>query len=93
LSREKGLNPFTDEIRDFLSGKPEKLFAHTLPSSKQSHFDRTKAIWIVSGLQDALECGTLSHRHAEAIMRTRLLLETTNTIAKYLIDQLLITLA
>jgi hypothetical protein len=43
-------------------------------------------------LQNAVLNGTLSTRHAKNIRETRLLLETTNTIAKYLIDKLLISL-
>ncbi len=64
----------------------------TLAPSKELKFTRDDALWIVQGLQDALECGKLPVRHAKKVLQTRLQLETTNTIAKYLIDQLLISL-
>lgn len=64
----------------------------TLAPSKESKFTRDDALWIVQGLQDALECGKIPVRHTKKVLQTRLQLETTNTIAKYLIDQLLISL-
>lgn len=64
----------------------------TLAPSKESKFTRDDALWIVQGLQDAVECGKLATKHAKNILTTRIQLETTNTIAKYLIDQLLISL-
>jgi len=88
-----GINPHQDAINAYISGDPEPLFSLTLPSSKESKFSREDALWIVQGLQDALECGRLSPRYARHISDTRVYLETTNTIAKYLIDQLLITLS
>jgi hypothetical protein len=71
----------------------ESLFSLTLAPSRESGFDREDALWIVQGLQDAIECGKLSVRHAKKVAETRVFLETTNTIAKYLIDQLLISLS
>jgi hypothetical protein len=47
---------------------------------------------VVTWLQNAILNGTLSPRNAQYIRETRLALETTNTIAKYLIDKLLIEL-
>lgn len=89
----RGENPMQWAIDDFLTGKPETLFKITLAPSKESKFTRSDALWIVTGLQDALECGRIPVRHAKSILKTRFYLETTNTIAKYLIDQLLITLS
>lgn len=87
------INPHQSAVDSYVAGNPEPLFALTLAPSKISKFSRDDALWVVQGLQDALECGTLSTRHARRISDTRVLLETTNTIAKYLIDQLLISLA
>jgi|GEM_PF-977541 len=86
-------NPHQSAVDAYVSGNPEPLFALTLAPSKESKFGRDDALWIVQGLQDAIEYGTLSTRHARRISETRVLLETTNTIAKYLIDQLLISLS
>ena len=86
-------NPLQAAVDDFVNGRPETLFTLTLAPSKESGFDREDALWIVTGLQDAIECGKLPVRCVQAVAQTRLALETTNTIAKYLIDQLLITLA
>ena len=88
-----GINPHQDAVDAYVAGNPEPLFGLTLVSSKEAKFTREDALWIIQGLQDAIECGTLSPRHARQISDTRVLLETTNTIAKYLIDQLLISLA
>lgn len=88
-----GTNPHQDAVNAYVAGNPEPLFSLTLVSSKEAKFTREDALWVVQGLQDAIECGTLSPRHARQISDTRVLLETTNTIAKYLIDQLLISLA
>lgn len=65
----------------------------TLAPSKESRFTREDALWIVQGLQDAIECGKLPLRHVKKLSETRLQLETTNTIAKYLIDQLIISIS
>ena len=86
-------NPLQAQIDEFLRGKSESLFSLTLAPSRESGFDREDALWIVQGLQDAIECGKLSVRHAKKVGETRIFLETTNTIAKYLIDQLLISLS
>ncbi len=88
-----GVNPHQDAIDAYVSGDVEPLFALTLAPSKESKFGRDNALWVIRGLQEAIECGTLSTRHARRIQETRVLLETTNTIAKYLIDQLLISLS
>lgn len=64
----------------------------TLAPSKESKFTRDDALWIIQGLQDAIECGKLPVKHAKSIITARLQLETTNTIAKYLVDQLLISI-
>jgi len=88
-----GINPHQDAVNAYVAGNPEPLFGLTLVSSKEAKFTRDDALWVIQGLQDAIECGTLSPRHARQISDTRVLLETTNTIAKYLIDQLLISLA
>lgn len=92
-SSKWGENPHQMAIDDYVVGNPEPLFALTLAPSKESKFSRDDALWVVQGLQDAITCGRLSTRHARLISDTRVLLETTNTIAKYLIDQLLISLA
>lgn len=89
----RGVNPLQEEIDAYVAGRPEKLFQKTLAPSKESKFSREDALWIISGLQDAIECGKLPVRHAKKVSETRIQLETTNTIAKYLIDQLLISLA
>ncbi|MFA6080108.1 MAG: hypothetical protein WC753_01345 [Candidatus Gracilibacteria bacterium] len=81
-------NPLESAIENFLSGQPEALFALTLGKD----FKKEQALWVITGLQNAVLNGTLSTRHAKNIRETRLLLETTNTIAKYLIDKLLISL-
>lgn len=65
----------------------------TLAPSKESKFAREDALWVVQGLQDAIEYGRLPVRHAKKLLETRLQLENTNTIAKYLIDQLIISLS
>jgi hypothetical protein len=65
----------------------------TLASSKEYKFSREDALCVLQGLQDAIECGTLPVRYAKNIRETRIKLETTNTIAKYLIDQLIITIS
>jgi hypothetical protein len=91
-STQWGTNPHQEAIDAYVSGDVEPLFAMTLAPSKESKFTRDDALWVVRGLQEAIECGTLSPRHAQRISETRVLLETTNTIAKYLIDQLLISL-
>ncbi len=88
-----GINPHQDAVNAYVAGNPEPLFGLTLVSSKEAKFTREDALWVIQGLQEAIECGTLSPRHARQISDTRVLLETTNTIAKYLIDQLLISLA
>jgi len=88
-----GENPHKEAVDAFVAGNPEPLFGLTLVSSKEAKFTRDDALWVIQGLQDAIECGTLSPRHAHRISDTRVLLETTNTIAKYLIDQLLISLS
>lgn len=90
---ERSENPFQSAIDDFLRKKPETIFQITLASSKERKFSREDALWIVQGLQDAIECGTLSVRYAKKVRETRIQLETTNTIAKYLIDQLLISIS
>ncbi len=89
----RGNNPHQEAIDNFIAGKPEKLFQMTLAPSKESKFTRDDALWIVQGLQDAIEYGRLPVKHANLVLQTRLDLETTNTIAKYLIDQLLISLS
>lgn len=89
----RGTNPLQESIDAFVNGKPEALFRMTLAPSKESKFTRVEALWVIQGLQDAVEYGTLPTRHAKSIRETRLKLETTNTIAKYLIDQLLITIS
>lgn len=81
-------NPLQDAIDAFVTGKPEKLFNLTLGKE----FKKEQALWVVTWLQNAVLNGTLSPRNAQYIRETRLLLETTNTIAKYLIDKLLISL-
>lgn len=86
-------NPHREPIEEFVRGKPEKLFQMTLAPSKESKFSRDDALWVIQGLQDAIEYGTLSPRFAKRVLQTRLHLETTNTIPKYLIDQLLISLS
>lgn len=88
-----GENPHQHAVDAYIAGDPEPIFSLTLAPSKESKFTRDDALWIIQGLQDAIEYGKLSPRHALRISETRVLLETTNTIAKYLIDQLLITLA
>lgn len=88
-----GENPYQNAVDSYVAGDPEPLFSLTLVSSKEAKFTRDDALWVIQGLQDAIECGTLSPRHARRISDTRVLLETTNTIAKYLIDQLLISLS
>lgn len=65
----------------------------TLAPSKESKFSREDALWIVQGLQDAIEYGKLPVRYAKKLSEARLRLETTNTIAKYLIDQLIISIS
>lgn len=90
---ERSENPFQSAIDDFLHKKPETIFQITLASSKERKFSREDALWIVQGLQDAIECGRLSVRYAKMVQATRIQLETTNTIAKYLIDQLLISIS
>jgi hypothetical protein len=92
-SAQWGINPHQEAIDAYVSGDVEPLFAMTLAPSKESKFTRDDALWVIRGLQEAIEYGTLSPRHAWRISETRVLLETTNTIAKYLIDQLLISLA
>lgn len=92
-SSKWGENPHQVAIDAYVGGNHEPLFALTLAPSKESKFSRDDALWVVQGLQDAITCGKLSTRHARQISDTRILLETTNTIAKYLIDQLLISLA
>lgn len=84
-------NPLNNEIQAYLDGHPEELFALTL--HKDRKFTREDALWVVRGLQDALSCGKLATRHASRLRETQIALETTNTIAKYLTDQLLISLA
>lgn len=86
-------NPHQSAIDAYVQGNPEFLFALTLAPSKESKFSREDALWVIRGLQDAIECGTLSTRYAKQLSEAQVLLETTNTIAKYLIDQLLISLA
>jgi hypothetical protein len=88
-----GENPHKNAVDAYVAGDPEPLFALTLVSSREWKFSRDDALWVIQGLQDAIKCGTLSPRHARRISETRVLLETTNTIAKYLIDQLLISLS
>lgn len=88
-----GTNPHQEAIDAYVAGDVEPLFAMTLAPSKESKFTKDDALWVIRGLQEAIKCGTLSPRHAQRISETRVLLETTNTIAKYLIDQLLISLA
>lgn len=92
-STKWGENPHQYAIDAYVNGNVEPLFAMTLAPSKESKFGRDDALWVIRGLQEAIKCGTLSPRHARRISETRVLLETTNTIAKYLIDQLLISLA
>ena len=84
-------NPLANEIQAFLDGRPEELFSLTL--HKDRKFTREDALWVVRGLQDGISCGTLNPRHAKRLRETQISLETTNTIAKYLTDQLLISLA
>ncbi len=85
---QRGENPLQGAIDDFIVGRPEGLFALTLGKE----FKKEQALWVVAWLQNAVLSGTLSSRNAKYIRETRLALETTNTIAKYLIDQLLISL-
>ena len=87
----KGENPLKDQIQAYIDGHPEELFALTL--HKDRKFTREDALWVVRGLQDALSCGKIPPRHAHRLRETQISLETTNTIAKYLTDQLLISLA
>lgn len=86
VSREH--NPLGSAVENFISGHPEALFALTLGKD----FKKEQALWVVTGLQNAVLNGTLPMRNAKDIRETRLLLETTNTIAKYLIDKLLISI-
>lgn len=92
-SAQWGENPHQSAIDAYIGWNVEPLFAMTLAPSKESKFNKNDALWIIRGLQVAIKCGTLSPRHARRISETQVLLETTNTIAKYLIDQLLISLA
>lgn len=62
----------------------------TLAPSKESKFTQGEALWVIQGLQDAISCGRISTQHAKTLRNTRIQLENTNTIPKYLIDQLLI---
>lgn len=84
----RGENPFQNEINAFVAWRPEGLFGLTLGKE----FKKEQALWVVTWLQNAVLNGTLSPRNAQAIRETRFALETTNTIAKYLIDRLLISL-
>lgn len=84
-------NPHIAAVEAYVSGDPQPLFSLTL--HKDRKFTRDDALWIIRGLQDAITYGTLNPRHARRIGETQIALETTNTIAKYLIDQLLISLA
>lgn len=88
---QRGENPLDTQIQAYLNGHPEELFALTL--HKDRKFTRDDALWVVRGLQDAISCGKLATRHASRLRETQMALETTNTIAKYLTDQLLISLA
>ncbi len=88
---QQGENPLDNEIQAYLNGHPEELFALTL--HKDRKFTRDDALWVVRGLQDAIWYGKLATRHASRLRETQMALETTNTIAKYLTDQLLISLA
>jgi len=81
-------NPLQESIDSFVAGRPESLFNLTL----DKEFKKEQALWVVTWLQNAILNGTLSPRNAQYIRETRLALETTNTIAKYLIDKLLIEL-
>lgn len=92
-SAQWGINPHQEAIDAYVAGDIEPLFAMTLAPSKESKFTKDDALWVIRGLQEAIKYGKLSPRHAQRISETRVLLETTNTIAKYLIDQLLISLA
>lgn len=87
-SIQRAINPYQADIDAFVSGRPESLFNLTLGKE----FKKEQALWIVTWLQNAILNGTLSPRYAKHIRETRLNLETTNTIAKYLIDKLLISL-
>lgn len=91
--QKKGENPHNNAIESYLNGDPTPIFQMTLKSGEESQFTREDALWIVSGLQQAIEYGTLSPRHAQKLHKTLLQLETTNTSAKYLIDQLIISLS
>jgi len=84
----RGENPFQSALDDFVAGRPEWLFGLTLGKE----FKKEQALWVVTWLQNAVLNGTLSPRNAKYIRETRFALETTNTIAKYLIDKLLIAL-
>ncbi len=87
-SIHRGENPFQKTIDDFIAWRPEGLFNLTLGKE----FKKEQALWVVTWLQNAVLNGTLSPRNAHSIRETRFALETTNTIAKYLIDKLLISL-
>lgn len=89
---EIDVNPLQSVVDSYVSGNPEPIFQMTLASSKESPFPREDALWIVKGLQDAIEYGKLSPGFAKEVSQTRYLLETTNTLPRYLIDQLLISI-
>lgn len=82
-------NPFREAVNNFLRGDHSALFSLTLGPSSETKFSREDALWIISGLQEAIMYGTLSPRHAQRIQKTRVLLESTPTNPKYLIDLLL----
>jgi hypothetical protein len=93
LDNEKVLqlnNPLQNQVDDFIDWNPESLFRMTLAPSKESKFTQGEALWVIQGLQDAISCGRISTQHAKTLRNTRIQLENTNTIPKYLIDQLLI---
>ena len=89
----EGVNPLQSVIDAYLRGDPSEIFELTLASSKEGKFGNAEALHFVRGLQGAMKCGTLPTRHAHSIAQTLIQLETSNTPAKYLIDQLLISLA
>ncbi len=91
---QRGDNPHQAALDQYVKEKnPTLLLQMTLAPSKEAKFDREDALWIIAGLQEAIECGRLSSRHAHRVLEARATLESSNTIAKYLIDRLLIDIA
>lgn len=85
-------NPLQSVIDDYLAGDPSGILELTLSSGKESKFGTEDALDFVRGLQKALKHGKLPLKHAGKLAQTLIYLETSNTPAKYLIDQLIISL-